>query len=149
MTILAYNFYEAASLLEQIGNPTIDERVELNDMFRKAFDLIVGLRATPLKEFGRKVDMSIDPRSLLVSLPAFWGVNIHKRLDHDKRKMVWVATISMTNTPTSVYSTRNTVAGRAPTYEQALFAAILRAGHHIEVNRMTDPNPPMPGPIAA
>jgi hypothetical protein len=149
MTLLAYNFYEAATLLEQLTNPTIDERVQLNEMFRKAFDLIVGLRATPLKEFGRKVDMSLDPRTILISLPVFWGVNIHKRLDPDKKQMVWVTTISMTSTPTSVYSMKNTVAGRAPTYEQALFAAIMRAGHHIEINRMTSPFPTGPGPVAA
>lgn len=147
---MALTFYDAACFVEQAGSMSIsrEDQLRVDELFARAVDSIIELNATPLKTFGRRWSTVTDTRTLMVALPVSWGVSIHRKPGQSGEKGMWTCQISMTSNK-EFASTSNTVAGKAPTMDQAFVAAILRVGQHLEVNRLTDPTPPMSGPIAA
>jgi hypothetical protein len=146
---MALTFYDAACFIEQAESMSVsrEDQLRIDELFSRAFDNIIELRATPLKTFGRRWSTVTDTRTLMLALPVSWGVSIHRKPAQSGEKGMWTCQISMTINK-EMASTSNTVAGRAPTMDQAFVAAILRVGQHLEANRLTDPGP-APGPMVA
>lgn len=141
------NFYDAACYIELADSIQIspEDQLRIDELFARAMDNIISCSRVLQRPFGRKfknLNKYTDVETLLVCIPANWGVSIHRKPAQSGEGGKWTCQISMTSNPQDMASVGNTVAGRSIGMENAVIAALLRAGQHIEINKMTDPTPP-------
>jgi hypothetical protein len=146
---MSLSFYDAACYIELADSIEIsrEDMLRIDELFCRAMDNIIDLRASPLKTFGRKFTTMTDMRTCMLAIPPTWGVNIHRKPSQSGEGGKWTCQISMTG-PKEMASTGNTVAGKSIAMEAAIIATLLRVGQHLEVNRLTSPDP-APGPMVA
>ncbi len=149
---MTMSFYDAACYIELAGSIEISaaDQLRIDELFCRAMENITRLLAIPLNPYGCKFSDITDVNTLFNHLPANWGVSLHRKPAQSGEGGKWTCLISMTTFQQDLTTIGNTVAGKSSSATNAVIAALLRAGQHLEISALTDPNMPddLP-PIAA